>query len=86
MTESQDITTAHLRDLLDSRHEASIIALLGGKVAVLEGDGRDDIDDQGALKVISRAELEERLGNDPGDDELSAQAAALTMAFNHIGG
>jgi hypothetical protein len=83
MTEPQTITTDHVRALLDADDEATVLGLIGGGIEVIAADRADE---QGALEVISRDELVERLGSDPSDEDLSEQAAALSAAVQHLGG
>ncbi|RYJ05330.1 MAG: hypothetical protein EON52_12130 [Actinomycetales bacterium] len=83
MSEPQTITAEHLRALLSG---GSTIGLVEGRVVVL-GEGEQDADHaRGALEVITRDELVERVGTDPDDGVLAEQAAALTVAAGQLGG
>jgi len=86
MSEPQAITSDHLRALLDSSDAASILGLIEGRVEVIEGDQIGSDPYRGALTVISRGDLEERLGGETGDDELDAQAEALSTSVQELGG
>jgi len=86
MTEPQTITTDHLRTLLAADDAEARIGLVGGAVEVIDADQRDSEQYRGALDVISRGELEDRLGGAADEDRLRAQAEALTEAVLHLGG
>ncbi len=81
MTEPQTITPEHLQALLDATSDTARLGLVEGRFEVLDGDAGD-----GALEVITRSELRDRLGDDPGDDELERQAATLTAVVEQLGG
>lgn len=85
MTEPQTITIDHVRALLDAGPGASI-GLIGGRVEVIEADRRDADDYRGALEVITRDDLEDRIGEDPDDSVLAEQADHLSMAARTLGG
>ena len=86
MTEPQSITVEHLRRLLAADDEVAILGLVGGAVEVVEPEQRDDDELRGALEVISRSALAERLGDDPTDDQLEDEADALTTSVHQLGG
>lgn len=86
MTGPQTITVDHLRELLDTQDGDAIIGLVGGEVRVIHADDRDADDNRGAIEVISRENLVERLGGDPSEDELQARAEELTAATELQGG
>lgn len=80
MTEPQAITPDHLRDLLAAAPDA-FLGLVEGEVRVVGGQ-----DDEGALEVLSATDLRERVGDDPSQDDLVSEAAALTAAHQGLGG
>ena len=86
MTGPQTITAGHLRELLDTQDGGAIIGLVDGEVRVIHADHRDDDANRGAIEVISRDDLLERLGDDPSEDELTARAEELTAATELQGG
>ena len=86
MTEPQTITADHLRTLLAADDAEARLGLIGGTVEVIGGADRDSEQYRGALDVISRAELEDRLGGEASDDRLRAQAEALTEVVLNLGG
>ncbi|MCK0172703.1 MULTISPECIES: hypothetical protein [Mycobacteriaceae] len=80
------IDATHVRGLLDADGEATLVLIEGRAEVVTEGDLRSDRY-QGALEVISRAELLRRTdGADLSDRELEEQAAALNTAVDELGG
>jgi hypothetical protein len=86
MTGPQTITVEHLHALLDTQDEGSIIGLVEGKVEIIGATERDSDQYRGALEVISRGELTERLIDEAGEAELRSLAAALTTATAQLGG
>lgn len=85
MTEPQTITTDHVQALLGSSAGAKIM-LVEGRVEVLDADAVGSQEHQGALEVVSREDLADRLGEDPTPDDLAGQAEALTAAVQLLGG
>lgn len=85
MTPAQTITSDHLRSLL-AAGDGAILGLLEGGVVVIEAESVSDESHRGALEVITRDDLRERLGADPGDDELAGQADVLTATVAQLGG
>jgi NADH dehydrogenase len=82
----QTITTDHVHALLDADDSGTILGLVGGRVEVLDAAQRDSDEYRGALEVITRDELIDRLGDDPSDDQLAEQADVLTEALRLLGG
>lgn len=82
----QTITTEHLRALLDAEEGGTTIGLVEGRIVVIPAGGLDTDEYRGALEVIDRDELVDRLGDDPTDDRVGDEAAALTAAVHLIGG
>jgi hypothetical protein len=86
MTEPQTITVEHLQALLDTPDATSMIGLIEGKVEIIGAAQRDSGKYRGALEVISRGDLAERVGDEAGKDDLRSLAAALTTSITHLGG
>lgn len=84
MTEPQTITADHLRRLLDAASDDATLALIEGRVEVIEPEQASQL--PGALEVIARGGLAARLGADPSDEALDEEAASLTVAAQQIGG
>ena len=82
---SVTISSQDLRRLLDG-DEGSILVLVEGRVEVVTEDQKSDDAFRGALEVISRSELLDRIGSRSREDRLEAQAAALDTAVNELGG
>ncbi len=78
-----------VRRLLDAdADDDAVLVLIEGRALVI---GRSELDDdahRGALQVISRAELLERVGRgtDLSEDDLTRQAAILDAEVSELGG
>ncbi|MBO0680290.1 hypothetical protein JRC04_22725 [Mycolicibacterium sp. S2-37] len=80
------IDADHVRRLLEADGEATLVLIEGRVEVATEGDLRSDRY-QGALEVISRAELLRRTdGAELSDRELEEQAASLNTAVDELGG
>jgi NADH dehydrogenase len=86
MTEPQTITTDHVRSLLEADEGGAILGLIEGRVEVIDSAQLGTDEYAGALEVITRDELRERVGDEPTDEALNAEAAALSMAAHQLGG
>ncbi|MBB4683977.1 hypothetical protein [Amycolatopsis jiangsuensis] len=77
-----DVTVADLRGLLGSPDDGAILVLVEGRLRTVPADARDS----GAIPVISRAALDERLEGRPATDrELELIAATLTTGIAEQG-
>ncbi|AWB90873.1 hypothetical protein [Aeromicrobium chenweiae] len=85
MTEPQTITADHVRSLLDAGPGATI-GLIEGRVEVISAEQADTDAYLGALTVIAQDDLADELGEDPTDEQISAEAEALTTQAQQIGG
>lgn len=85
MTPAQTITSDDVRSLLRAG-EGAILGLLEGRVVVIDADRVEDDLQRGVLEVITRDDLRERVGADPSDDELAAQADVLSTTVGQLGG
>lgn len=81
------ITSDDLRRLLDAGPDAALV-LIAGRTKVLTAGDLDRDENRGALEIISRAALVERVGGTDmlSESELSAQARALETAVTELGG
>lgn len=79
------ISTQDLRRLLDGDEDSALV-LVEGRVEVITADQKSDEAFRGALEVISRRELLDRVGSRSSEDRLEAQAVALDTAVNELGG
>lgn len=86
MTEPQTITPDHVRTLLDADDGAASLVLIEGRVEVLTADRLDSDEYRGAFEVVSRDELAGRLGPDPSDEDIAAEAGGLSTSVQQIGG
>ena len=85
MTEPQTITTDDVRALLNADTAARLV-LIEGRVDVIDAAQLDTDEHRGALEVIDRDALVERLGEDPSAEQLAEQAGALTTSAQSLGG
>ena len=86
MTEPQTITIDHVHALLQQPSDNAVLGLVEGRVEAIDPDQLATDDYAGALEVISRRDLAERLGTDPTDEALAQQAGALTASVQQLGG
>ena len=80
MNEPQTVTSRHLRNLLAASPDC-FLGLVEGEVRVV-----DEGDDEGALEIVSAADLRDRVGDDPDDYVLEDEAESLTVATQQLGG
>jgi hypothetical protein len=80
------ITAEPLRRLLDAGPDAQLV-VQEGRALVLTAAELDDERHRGALAVVSRDELLDRIGDaDPSDERLAELAASLDSAVATMGG
>ena len=79
------ITAENVRQLLASETDAVLI-LVEGRIHVVDPAALDTDEYRGALQVITRDELIERVGSEPlSDHELVEQADVLDMTVAELG-
>jgi NADH dehydrogenase len=76
-----------VRRLVDADDDA-VLVLLEGRAEVVGGGHLDDDDHLGALRVISRTDFLQRVGDASGlsDDEVAKHAAILDAEVSELGG
>jgi NADH dehydrogenase len=79
------VSAEDVRSLLDADGDA-VLVLIEGRADVVARDQLSSDQYQGALEVISRAELADRVGAEPSDDEVAKQAAILDAEVSELGG
>lgn len=80
------ISPDHVRRLLAADADA-VLVLVEGRVEVVSAEELAGPDYRGALEVISRGDLQNRLGDgEPSEREVAEQAAALAAALDEQGG
>jgi hypothetical protein len=80
------ISIDDVRRLLQADEADSVLVLVEGRTEVI-GAGRLASEEyRGALEVVSRADLVERLGDAPSDHDFAEQAAQLDAAVSELGG
>jgi hypothetical protein len=80
------ISTDDVRRLLHAEDKDAILVLVEGRTEVIGAGRLASADYRGALEVITRDDLVNRLGADPSEHELAEQAAALDTAISELGG
>ena len=80
------IAADDVRRLLAADEKDAILVVLEGRAEVI-GAGKLASDEyRGALEVVARDDLVQRLGESPSDREIDEQAAALDTAVSELGG
>jgi hypothetical protein len=80
------ITNEDVRKLLAADTD-SVLVLIEGRTEVIGGSETGTDDYQGALEVITRADLLERTGTaELSDNEVAEQAASLDATVSELGG
>ena len=80
------VTGDHVRELLNGEDDA-VLVLLRGRVEVILSPELDSERCRGAMQVVSRRDLRERLSADPpSPGDLDAVAAALDAMVREQGG
>lgn len=80
------ISVEDVRRLLQTEDNDAVLVFIEGRAEVISGPTLDSEDYLGALQVISREELLERLGEQPSEHEVAEQAAILDAAVSELGG
>ena len=80
------ISSEDVRRLLQSDDSDSVLVLVEGRTEVI-GAGQLASDQyRGALEIISRDDLANRLGDAPSEHDVAEQAALLDAAVSEMGG
>lgn len=80
------ISADDVRRLLSADQKDATLVLIEGRVEVI-GAGRVASDEyRGALEVIARDDLVQRIGDSPSDHQIEEQAAQLDTAVSEMGG
>ncbi len=80
------IAADDVRRLLAAEEKDAILVVIEGRAEVI-GAGKLASDEyRGALEVVARDDLVQRLGTSPSDREIDEQAAALDTAVSELGG
>jgi hypothetical protein len=80
------ITTDDVRRLLDAEQKDAVLVLIEGRIEVIGAGQLASESYRGAMEVVSREELAERVGESPSEHELAEQAATLDTAVSELGG
>ncbi|MEZ3181573.1 hypothetical protein KYY02_23655 [Streptomyces pimonensis] len=79
------IDEAHVRELRDARNDGAALVLLEGRAQVVDSPSGEEGGPQGALVVIGKRELSDRLGEAPTDRDLRDLARVLTDMVGKLG-
>ncbi|OBG88619.1 hypothetical protein A5698_24110 [Mycobacterium sp. E136] len=80
------ISTEDVRALLQSEEKNAVLVVVEGRVDVIGAGRLASADYRGALEVVSREDLVNRIGDTPSDREIEEQAAQLDTAVSELGG
>lgn len=80
------ISADDLRTLLQSEERNAVLVVVEGRVDVISAGRLASDDYRGALEVVSREDLVNRIGETPSDREIDEQAAQLDTAVSELGG
>ncbi|MEU0335876.1 hypothetical protein [Streptomyces sp. NPDC006193] len=79
------IDESHVRELRDARHDGAALVFVQGSARVVDTPSGVEEDARGALVVITKAELVDRLGPAPADHEVRDLAYVLTDMVGKLG-
>ncbi|MER7489140.1 hypothetical protein ABTY20_25175 [Streptomyces sp. NPDC126497] len=79
------IDEAHVRELRDATNDGAALVLLEGRARVVDSPSGEEGGPEGALVVISKRELSDRLGAAPTGRELRELAQTLTDTVGKLG-
>ncbi len=80
------ISTEDVRTLLQSEERDAVLVVVEGRAEVIGAGRLASADYRGALEVVSRDDLVQRIGDAPSDREIEEQAAQLDTAVSELGG
>jgi hypothetical protein len=72
--------------LLGAEDAESVLVLIEGRTQVVPERTLDSEQYAGALRIITRDDLEARLGAQPSEHDIAEQAATLDTAVSELGG
>jgi hypothetical protein len=80
------ISADDVRRLLQSDEKDAILVVIEGRAEVIGAGRLASPEYRGALEVVTRDDLVQRVGETPSDHEISEQAAQLDTAVSELGG
>jgi hypothetical protein len=80
------ISVDDVRRLLAADEKDAILVVIEGRTEVIGAGRLASAEYRGALEVVARDDLVQRLGESPSDHEISEQAAQLDTAVSELGG
>ena len=80
------ISTDDVRRLLAAENADAVLVLVEGRTEVIGVSQLASGEYRGALEVVARDDLANRLGDAPSEHDLAEQAALLDSAVNELGG
>lgn len=80
------ISNNDVRQLLDAKARDAVLVLVEGRTEVIGAGQLASEEYRGALEVISRDDLVDRIGDEPSEHMVAEQSALLDAAVSELGG
>lgn len=80
------ISADDVRRLLDADQNDAILVVIEGRAEVIGAGRLASPEYRGALEVVARDDLVQRIGESPSEHEIAEQAALLDTAVSELGG
>lgn len=80
------ISTDDVRRLLEADEKDAILVVVEGRAEVIGAGQLASAEYRGALEVVARDDLIQRIGESPSDREITEQATLLDTAVSELGG
>lgn len=80
------ISTDDVRRLLQADEKDAILVVIEGRAEVIGAGKLASAEYRGALEVVARDDLIQRIGESPSERELTEQATLLDTAVSELGG
>jgi hypothetical protein len=80
------ISIEDVRKLLETEDSDAVLVFIEGRAEVINEGDLDSDQYRGALRVIDRSDLVDRLSAEPSEHELAEQAGQLDSQISEMGG
>lgn len=80
------ISTDDVRRLLEIDDDDAVLVVIEGRAEVIAAGELESEQYRGALEVLRRDDLVDRIGTEPSERELQEQAATLDAEVSELGG
>jgi hypothetical protein len=80
------VSTDDVRRLLQAEGKDAVLVLVEGRTEVITAGQLGSEEYRGALEIVARDDLVNRIGTEPSEHELAEQAAMLDAAISELGG